>query len=112
MADSHGLTIVEYLSQCEFPTGDISYTYWHENPLVRSKEIPHLPTIMRKLHRWYMEASKEGKNLITLGIKDEHYFRGTDEINIDFLNYFSYTIKTPWTNLSSVPIVCKYYFCN
>jgi hypothetical protein len=52
--------------------GDILYKHRHRNPLIRSEEIPHLPTGMRKLHRWYMEASKEGKNWITLEIKDEH----------------------------------------
>jgi hypothetical protein len=64
--DAHGLTIAEYLSQCDFPMGDISYTYQHGNPLVRSEEILHLPTEMRRLHWWYMEASKEGKNRIIL----------------------------------------------
>jgi hypothetical protein len=60
--DAHGMSIAQYLSQCEFPMGDIAYKYPHGNPLVRSEEILHLPTRMQKLHRWYMEASKEGKN--------------------------------------------------
>jgi hypothetical protein len=68
--------------------GDTTYKYQHGNPLVRSEEIPHLPTRMRKLHRWYMEGSKEGKNWITLGINDEHYFCGTDDINIKFSELF------------------------
>jgi hypothetical protein len=88
VADAHGLTIAEYLSQCDFPTGDISHTYQHRNPLVRFEEILHLPIEMQRLHRWYMEASKEGKNWIILGIKYKHYFRGTDEINIEFSELF------------------------
>jgi hypothetical protein len=35
-----------------------------------------------------MEASKDGKNWIILGINDEHYFRGTDDINIEFAELF------------------------
>jgi hypothetical protein len=62
VADTHGMSIAQYLSQCEFPTGDIAYKYWHGNSLIRSEEIPYLPTRMQKLHQWYMEASKEGKN--------------------------------------------------
>jgi hypothetical protein len=35
-----------------------------------------------------MEASKDGNNWIILGINDEHYFRGTDDINIEFAELF------------------------
>jgi hypothetical protein len=35
-----------------------------------------------------MEALKEGKNWITLGINDEHYFRGNDDVNIEFAELF------------------------
>jgi hypothetical protein len=31
-----------------------------------------------------MKASKDGQNWIILGINDEHYFCGTDGINIEF----------------------------
>jgi hypothetical protein len=88
VADAHDLSIAQHLSQCDFCTGDIAYKYRHGNPLIRSEEIPHLPTRMRKLHWWYMEASKEGKNWITLGIKDELYFHGNDEVNIVFSELF------------------------
>jgi hypothetical protein len=81
-AEAHGMSIAQYLSQSDFPTADIACKYQHRNPLVRPEEIPNLPTRMRKLHNWYMEALKKGKNSVTLGINDEHYFRGTDDINI------------------------------
>jgi hypothetical protein len=83
-----GMSIAQYLSQCDFPTGDKTYKYRHGSPLVRSEEIPNLPTRMRKLQKWYMEASMEGKNWITLGINDEHYFHGNDDINIEFSELF------------------------
>jgi hypothetical protein len=43
---------------------------------------------MRKLHKWYKEAWQHGQNWIILGINDEHYFRGTDDINIEFAELF------------------------
>jgi hypothetical protein len=46
VADAQGMSIAQYLSQCDFPTGDIAYKYWHGSPLVRSEEIPNLPTRM------------------------------------------------------------------
>jgi hypothetical protein len=88
VADAQDMSIAWYLSQCDFPTGDIAYKYRHRSPLVRSEEIPNLPTRMQKLHKRYMEASKEGKNWITLGINDEHYFHGNDDINIEFSELF------------------------
>jgi hypothetical protein len=87
-AEAHGMSIAQYLSQCDFPTGDIAYKYWHGNPLIRCEKIPNLPTRMRKFRKWYMEASKEGKNWITLGINDEYYFHGTHDINIKFAKLF------------------------
>jgi hypothetical protein len=43
---------------------------------------------MQRLHKWYIEASKEGKNWLTQGINDEHYLRGNDDINIEFSELF------------------------
>jgi hypothetical protein len=61
-AEAHGMFVSQYLSQCDFPMADIVYKYRHGNPLVRPEEIPNLPTRLQKLHKWYMEASKDGKN--------------------------------------------------
>ena len=35
-----------------------------------------------------MQASKEGSNWLMVGIRDEHYFRENDEINIEFDELF------------------------
>ena len=68
---------------------DIAYKYKAGDPLLRSpEEIDNLPTKMRRLHQWYMEASKKGMNGIILGIKDEHYLRGKDEIHVEFEELF------------------------
>jgi hypothetical protein len=87
-AEAHGMFVSQYLSQCDFPTADIAYKYRYRSHLIRPEEIPNLSTRMQKLHKWYMEASKDGQNWIILGINDEHYFRRTDDINIEFAELF------------------------
>ena len=39
---------------------------------------------MRRLHKWYMETSKEGENWIVVGYRDEHFGHGPGEIMIKF----------------------------
>jgi hypothetical protein len=68
---------------------DLAYRYEYGKPLVRPEEVPHLPTQMQRLHHWYVEAcSKEGSNMIMVGIRDEHYFRGKAEMFIEFEELF------------------------
>jgi hypothetical protein len=83
------MSIPEYLSRAVFPKDDqVAYQYKYGDPLVRSEQIPHLSTRMRKLHRWYMEACKEGTNWVIMGLKEDHYGHGDDEINIEFNELF------------------------
>ena len=67
---------------------ELAYKYQYGNPLVRPEEVPKLSTKMRRLHQWYMEETKKGTNWVILGIKDEHYLRGNDEIHIEFEELF------------------------
>ena len=87
-----------------------AYKYQYGKPLVRPEEVPKLPTKMRRLHQWYMEEAKKGTNWLILGIKDEISYMEMPRYILNLKNYFSYSIKTPSINLSSVPIVCKYFF--
>ena len=81
--------LAQYLGQVkEFPTADLAYRYQHGKPLVRPEEVQLLSTQMRRLHEWYMQASKEGSNGLMVRIRDEHYFGGNDEINIEFDELF------------------------
>ena len=81
--------LAQYLSQeQEFPMVDLAYRYQHGKSLVRCEEVHLLPTKIRRLHEWYMQASMEGSNWLMVGIRDEHYFRGNDEINIEFDELF------------------------
>jgi hypothetical protein len=71
-----------------FPMAEVTYTYTYGQTLVRPDQLPHLGTQMRKLHEWYMQACRDSKILLTVGIRDEHYFRGNEELNIDFEELF------------------------
>ena len=43
---------------------------------------------MRRLHKWYMQASSEGQNRILMGFRNEHYGHGDHEIMIEFDELF------------------------
>ena len=88
MARDLGLTVAQYLGKEEVPKADLAYRYEHGKPLVRPEQVPHLQTQMRRLHEWYMHASKEGNIMLMVAVRDEHYIRGPDEINIDFEELF------------------------
>jgi hypothetical protein len=84
-----GFTLADYLGdEVQFEMAELAFKFEHGKPLVRPEELPHLPTMMRRLHDWYLEASKQGSNYIIAGIKDEHYFNGDEEIYIEFEELF------------------------
>ena len=88
-ADAQGMTIPQYLSQLEYwPTAEEAYKYKYGQPLVKPNEVKKLPTKMRRLHKWYMRASKKGKNWILLGYKNKHYRHGDGQIMIEFEELF------------------------
>ena len=43
---------------------------------------------MRRLHQWYMKASKAGCEYIILQIKEEHYLRGDAQIHVEIEELF------------------------
>jgi hypothetical protein len=45
---------------------------------------------MRRLHKWYMEASAESKNWIYAGYKHHHYDHGDGFLLIKFLELFQF----------------------
>nr|XP_051219540.1 uncharacterized protein LOC127336738 [Lolium perenne] len=79
-------TSVQY--QDYYPMVELAYRYTYEKPLVRPDQLPHLQTQMRRLHEWYMQACKDGSIMIIVALRDEHYFRGHDEIHIEFEELF------------------------
>ena len=76
-----GVTMAEYLGMLhqdrDLARAEIAYQFKAGEPFLKSKEdINNLPTKMRRLHQWYMKASKAGCEYIILQIKEEHYVRG------------------------------------
>ena len=86
-----GFTLGDYLGDdVQFEMAEVvAFRYEHGKPLVRPEELPHLPTMMRRLHDWYLEACKEqGPTVSIVGIKDEHDFIGVEELYIEFEELF------------------------
>ena len=66
-----------------------TFKYQHGKRLVRSDDLERdLPTMMRRLHKWYLETCKDGTGSILVGIKDEHDFIGIDSIYVEFDELF------------------------
>jgi hypothetical protein len=45
----------------------IAYIYRHGAPLIKPELVKDLPTKIRRLHKWHMQASAESKNWIYAG---------------------------------------------
>ena len=87
-AKDAGLSIPEYLEHVQLFT-DLAYTYQYGQPLVKAHLVNELPTKMRRLHRWYMEACEKSANWIYLEVKKEHYGHATKEtVMIEFTELF------------------------
>ena len=66
-----------------------TFKYQHGKRLIRSDDLERdLPTMMRRLHKWYLETCKDGTGSILVGIKDEHEFVGVDSIFVEFDELF------------------------
>ena len=53
-------------------------------PLMWPELIDTLPTKMREFHQWYLKACIEGYIMLAARIKHTHFYRGMDDIWIDF----------------------------
>jgi hypothetical protein len=58
-----------------------------------------LPMKMRLLHNWYMEQSKEGREMFVACVHDRDCFRGQMTYGLNLKVYGFSTIKTLLTNL-------------
>jgi hypothetical protein len=62
----------------------VSLSYKHGKPFVTDEEEFKLETQMFKFHQWYQQQSKEGQVMFGLKYHDHDFFRGDDEIRVDF----------------------------
>ena len=84
------MSIAQYLSQLEFfPVSEVAYQYQYGKPLVKPEEVNNLPTKMRRLHNWYMHATRAGANWIVLRVTKKHHGKDKDDmISIEFDELF------------------------
>ncbi|KAK1680005.1 hypothetical protein QYE76_040853 [Lolium multiflorum] len=83
LAASMSCTVEELLSAADvaLPFADIAPTFVYGADLVRER-LHKMPTHMRNLHQWYLDACKENQRYIVAKIPREYYYR-KEEIHIE-----------------------------
>ena len=74
IASNLGISVAQLIGDADIPKADLAWKFVPGQPLVRPEQVRHLPTQMRRLHEWYMEAIKEGRMMLMVEVKKEHYF--------------------------------------
>ena len=73
----------------DFPVADkFAWQYKEGEDPVRPEKRPLLSTQMRKLHEWYLEVAKEGREMLMAAVKMKHYNFQEDEIHIELEEFF------------------------
>ena len=59
-------------------------------PLVKDERS--LTTMMRRFHDWYMKTCRdsEGRNILTLRVREEHDLVGIELLNVPFEDFFQF----------------------
>ncbi|KAK1620243.1 hypothetical protein QYE76_025760 [Lolium multiflorum] len=84
LAAACDVTVEELLSAADtaVPTADIAPKFVYGADLVSTEQLLKLPTHMRNLHQWYLDACKENIRFIVASIPWEYYYR-KEEIHIE-----------------------------
>nr|XP_051208834.1 uncharacterized protein LOC127326046 [Lolium perenne] len=84
LAAQCGVTVEELFGAADaaLPTADIAPKFVYGADLVSREQLHKLPTHMRNLHQWYLDACKEKKMYIVASIPWEYYYR-KEEIHIE-----------------------------
>ncbi|XP_071677519.1 uncharacterized protein [Lolium perenne] len=84
LAAQVGCTVEELLSAHDavLPIADIAPKFVYGADLVSKERLHKLPTHMRNLHQWYIDACKENTSYIVADIPEDYYFR-KEEIHIE-----------------------------
>jgi hypothetical protein len=82
-----GISVDQLLGTEEVPVADVAWQYAPGKTLVRPEQVPHLSTQMRRLHEWYMKEVKNGREMLMVKVKEEHYFY-ENELCIEFPEIF------------------------
>ena len=73
-------------------------------PLVSEERLEQLPTHMRNLHQWYIEAVKVGRKMIVAKVPHEYYFRD-ETVHVEFEELFQLF------NFDALDKSLKSYYC-
>ena len=82
-----GLSAEEILKKLNAETASAPKPKWPfklTEPLVRPDTVQDLPTRMRELHAWYMKTSNEGREMLGLSFREEHFLRGNGLLWLNF----------------------------
>ncbi|KAK1686634.1 hypothetical protein QYE76_047482 [Lolium multiflorum] len=71
-----------------YPMAEVVNKYQYGHDLVKPGQLARLGTQMRRLHEWYLQACRNSDRYFTVAVRDEHYFRGKEEINLEFEELF------------------------
>ena len=69
------------------PKMPISPKYVAGEDLVSKERLRELPTQMRSLHKWYLNAVKEERIMIVVKVSHDYYFR-EEEVHVEFPELF------------------------
>ena len=87
-----GITLADYIhddDDVEYEIAEVvTHKYQNGQPLVKPDQLPHLSTMMRKFHDWYLNACKDGTDNILVAIKNEHFFNGEEMLFVEFTEIF------------------------
>ncbi|KAK1677672.1 hypothetical protein QYE76_038520 [Lolium multiflorum] len=83
LAAACDVTVEELMSAADIvPTADMVPQFVYGADLVSKEQLHKLPTHMRNLHQWYLDACKENIRFIVAHIPREYYYR-KEEIHIE-----------------------------
>ncbi|KAK1662679.1 hypothetical protein QYE76_050838 [Lolium multiflorum] len=83
LAAACDVTVEELMAAADIvPTADIVPQFVYGADLVSKEQLHKLPTHMRNLHQWYLDACKENIRFIVAHIPREYYYR-KEEIHIE-----------------------------
>ncbi|KAK1602634.1 hypothetical protein QYE76_059210 [Lolium multiflorum] len=71
-----------------YPMAEVVNKYRYGHDLVKPGQVTSLGTQMRRLYTWHLQAYRNSDRYLTVAVRDEHYFRGKEEINLEFEELF------------------------
>ena len=99
-----GITLSQLESDA-IPISDVEVWKWeYGKPLLPPDQIELLPAQMQKLHKWYLQVTKDDRKMIVVKVTKDHYI-GEDEVHI-YLEELSYLYRLDALDLSLVSTYC------